>query len=220
MTNSEYYDLIPDRVFSDGGSILELGSGDGSSQLGSRHADRFRRDYLGIDFRDDLTPLLNVVQENFLDFETSERYDLVLAIAVLEHIPLSCWPLLFEKMSQWVKSGGHVVVLVPHDEQLRSYVTSEDYNFCKKNYPVIGYGGPCHVVHGITPKVLRHFLPAACVSEVRHHIVFRDPQESLVRASARFVKRLLTGHRFVWRGLRRKKHLLVAIWRKSEEVAE
>ncbi|MHA2142395.1 MAG: class I SAM-dependent methyltransferase [Candidatus Thorarchaeota archaeon] len=216
-TNHYYYDVLPDYIFSENGKILEVGCGDGASQIASRHAERFQNsDYLGLDLRTDIKPKLNVIEANVLDYETQQTFDTVLAIAVVEHIPFSAWPKLFEKLKNMVRPGGYLAVLVPHDERLSNYIDSVDYHHCLTQYPEGDLGVPCHVVHGITGHVMSHFLPSARNIELRRRIRFRDEGESRVKAVFRFIRRFFTGHSYVWDGLKRKKYVLLSIWKKIE----
>lgn len=215
-TNTYYYDLLPDYIFRENGTILEFGSGDGNSQVESRHASFFMSEgYVGIDIRTDISPKINIINSDVFEYETDTKFDTVLAIAVIEHIPFSYWPKLFDKLKSLTKEGGYIVILVPHDERLSDYITSEDYDHCLKHYPVVGHGVPCHVVHGITEKVLQHFLPGADVIEVRRKLNFREEGEGLLRPTLRFVKRVLTRHKYIREF--RKRYLLIAIWKNVNE---
>ncbi|MFW9890115.1 MAG: class I SAM-dependent methyltransferase [Candidatus Thorarchaeota archaeon] len=216
-TNHYYYDVLPDYIFPEKPTILEIGCGDGASQLASRHADKFRNaEYLGLDLRTDIAPKLNVIEGDILDFESDQTFDIVLAIAVIEHIPFSAWPKLFRKMKGFVRPGGYLAVLVPHDERLSEYVDSADYHYCLEHYPDGEHGVPCHVVHGITSHVISHFVPSATNIELRRQVRFREAGESRIKAALRFIRRFFAGHPYVWDGLRRKKYVLLSIWKKNE----
>jgi len=212
VANSYYYDLLPDYILSD--KILEIGPGNGVSQLTSRHQKRFlEADYLGIDLR---TPpedcRLRVLEGDVFEYTTSDHYGTVLAIAVVEHIPISKWPKLFKKLKSWVAPGGYLAVLVPDDERLESYVRSNDLKYYLKHYPP---HVNCHVVFGITPSVLRVFMSGSKIRRIRRRLLLRQPNEPLGRSLLRFFRRVLTLHPYAWDGIMRKKELLLAIWRKD-----
>ena len=217
-SNTYYYDLLPNNIFRENGTILEMGCGDGNSQVESRHKSHFLgKGYIGLDIRSDISPKINIMNADVFDYDTDDKFDTVLAIAVIEHIPFSNWPKLFDKLKTWTKKDGYMGILVPHDERLSDYITSLDYEHCLKHYPVLGHGVPCHVVHGITEKVLRHFLPGADVFEVRRKLNFREEGEGLLRPSLRFVKRVLTRHKYIRDWWFRKRYLLVAIWKNTDQ---
>lgn len=219
-----YYDDIPDYVF--GKTILDIGSGDGSSQLQSIHKDKFlSADYLGLDVR---APILDKKMHIFsadivnFEFETKRVWDTILAIAVMEHIPFSKWELLFEKLCSWVSPNGYLVVMTPSAENINNYIYSKDY-LSHKNNPMYGLNSPsnCHVVFDITPKLLRFVMPKAKIKELRcsiSDIPFREDGESFLWAIGRLIKRILTFHPYFYQHIRkigRKKHLL-AIWCNKE----
>jgi len=212
-----YYDSIPDYVF--GKTILDIGSGDGSSQLNSVHKDKFLlADYFGLDIRANiLDNKMNIIHGDIVDFEFQKEqvWDTILAIAVVEHIPFSEWELLFEKLRSWVAPNGYLVVMTPSAEKLDKYIHSKDYS-SHKNNPLYGLNSPsnCHVVFDITPKILRFVMPNAKVKELRcsvFDIPFREEGESVWWATLRLVKRIITLHPYI-RKIGKKKHLL-AIWK-------
>lgn len=215
-----YYDSIPEYVF--GKRILDIGSGDGSSQLGSIHKDKFlSAEYFGIDIRanvlDSKMHIFNADIVDF-DFDINCKWDTILAIAVIEHIPFSKWELLFKKLRSWVAPNGYLVVMTPSAEKLNNYIYSKDY-LSHKNNPLYGLGSKsnCHVVFDITPKILRFVMPNAKVKELRKsfsHVPFREDSESFLWAILRLIKRFVTRHPYV-RNIGGKRHLL-AIWKNSQ----
>lgn len=194
-----------------------MGCGDGNSQIESRHKSHFLNNgYVGLDIRSDLASKINIVNADVFDYETDKKFDAVLAIAVIEHIPFSYWPKLFDKLKSWTNEGGYIAILVPHDEMLTEYITSVDYKHCLEHYPVVNHGVPCHVVHGINGKVLQHFLPRAEIIEVRRKLHFREKGEGLIRPTLRFIKRILTRHKYIRMWWFRKKYVIMAIWKNED----
>ncbi|MCK5239734.1 MAG: methyltransferase domain-containing protein [Candidatus Thorarchaeota archaeon] len=210
--NSVYYNMIPDYVFAD--KMIEIGPGDGTSQLTSRHKDKFlSSDYIGIDLRPSgPDSLLKIVEGDLLEYETSETYGTVFAIAVAEHIQVSKWAALFEKLKSWVAPGGYLIVLVPDDERVEDFIKGKDLKYYHEHYPP---NVNCHVVFGINPNVLKYYMPGARVNRIRRQILLREPGEPMKRVVGRFLKRMVKGHHYAWDGILRKKHVLLGIWKKE-----
>ena len=183
-----HYDQIPDYCLQDANSILDVGSMNGLSALLSRHREHFlnaeaRNMYQGVDIQQYprlfLEPILTC---DILDFETGKKYDLVLALHVVEHIAFENWPRLFDILHGLVAPGGYLVVATPHKEN-------------EKEAP------PVHVVFDIRKELLSSFMPHATICKPRvSYRHFREWGESRLWATARFVWRLLKRHklRFKW----------------------
>lgn len=212
--SENYYDSIPEGVFFDNCSILDIGASDGKNQLFSRHRRFFEnnRNYTGVEIRENLPSNgLNIITMNIFDYDTNKKFDVITALAVIEHIPFSKWLTLIKMMKSWLAPRGVIVVIVPHKEQLHDYIVSIDLQEC------LQINMPCHVTHGITARAIDYILPGATVIEQRRHIKFRESGEPFPHAFLRFLKRFFTGHKYVWDGLRRKEHLLISVWRSEEQ---
>jgi 2-polyprenyl-3-methyl-5-hydroxy-6-metoxy-1,4-benzoquinol methylase len=59
---------------------------------------------------------IQVVETFFEDFTTSEKYDVVIASHVLEHVDSP--NLLLNRIYQWLKPEGYVLIVVPNSESL------------------------------------------------------------------------------------------------------
>ena len=213
MNIKNYYDLIPKELFFDGCAILDIGANEGKNQLASRYAKFFvdASFYEGIEIRKLPNNGLNIFNMDVLDYIPSKKFDLIICMAVVEHIAFSSWPCFISNMKKWLNTKGFIVLLVPHDELLNDYITSLDYQKC------LDSGMPCHVVHGITKKVIELFLPNTYFIIRRYPIRFREPDESILRSVLRFVKRFFTGHPYVWNGILRRKYHLIAVWKKERD---
>ena len=138
MKYNTHYDAIPPQFLQ--GTVLDVGCGDFSNQTKSKYSGHIlgmlaTLDYVGIDIEQDL-----------FKWETDTLFDTVLAIHVVEHIDISKWPLMFKRLTSWVKKGGYLIIGTPHNQSSLVY---------KK------YKGPenqRHVVFGITDKLIAQYI--------------------------------------------------------------
>ena len=198
--NRFYYDLIPEHVFSENCKILELGSGDGSSQLASRHAERFKNNYVGIDKRNDIDPKLNVIQADILSFQPEIRHDLLLLIAFLEHIPFSQWQKIKELIAHYTNANGYVVIVVPDDQHLENYYNSLDY-FRAAQYDSI------HEVFSITQGFLERWMPKMQVRRIYRPVRWKG--RNWLTSLFRWVQCVLT-RKF------KRQYVLLGVWKKED----
>ena len=99
-----HYDMIPEDLFY--GSVLDVGCGDGAHQHQSTNAQRlYSCDYTGIDV---------TLGTDLFTYEPEHPFDLVLAIHVIEHVPIGQWDNLFSRLQSWVAEGGHLVIGTPY----------------------------------------------------------------------------------------------------------
>ena len=134
MKHNTHYDAIPPQHLI--GTILDVGCGDGSNQAKSRNYMALASNrYTGID-----------IEEDIFKYQPDTQFDTVLAIHVIEHIPLSRWPLMFRILKTWVKPGGRLIIGVP-------YMQSPDVY---KNYK--GPENQRHVVFGIDETTINQYF--------------------------------------------------------------
>ena len=194
--NSEHYDDIPDAILQGEKTILEFGPATGINHLISRHRDFFIDNnnagrYLGIDIIPYKERYLTIEKGDIRDFETDKRFDIVLALHVLEHIEISDWPHVIEKLTSWVALGGYLIIGTPH----------------KEFQNITGL----HLVLRITPETIKQYLPDSEVSFFKTRYHFAED-------GARFSWALL---RYIWRQLKRHPYVkttvrILAIWRNEE----
>lgn len=135
------YDDIPGQILR--GRILDIGAGVGHTQLLSKHAGLFRRksatgEYKGVDIDLIADPLLDIEQADFLTWKPDTTYDTVLALNLIEHIPLHLWSTLFNKMKRLLNKGGWLIVSAPYREPPRLIHS--------------------HLVDGIDEEMMEHYL--------------------------------------------------------------
>lgn len=209
------YDRLPEYIFAN--NILEIGARNGVPQLESRHRERFlNANYIGIDILDwkNESPL-NIEIIDIFDFKSkSESFDLILAIAVFEHIIFSKWERLFEICLKLLKPNGYLVIVVPNNQLLGDFLKSIDYQTSKRLMREFNSDVSIHQVFSITPSVFRYFLPQCNIKKIRKKIIFRDSGETRRWACLRFIKRFFTFHPYVWHGLLFKSDSLQVIYRK------
>jgi len=208
----EGYDQIPDHLIR--GSVFEVGARYGEGQLGSRHRERFiekSRDgsYYGID----VIPvpeecLLNISQTDFFDMATSEKFDTILALEVMEHLSFRDWSKFINKIRDVLKPHGYLFITVPYNEP------TERVSLYIDSFDAESFGG--HVTFGITPDVIRLWLQGAKCRIKRHRVHWREEGENHLRAVARFVKRVVTRHPYAWGWTGLKASTLIVMWQKVE----
>jgi SAM-dependent methyltransferase len=150
--NPLLYSAIPKYLLR--GTILDIGCGDCTSQLKSRHRERFisaskEGRYLGIDINP--SSRLNTISKDLFTLSTRRTYDLVLLVEVAEHINEVRWSEMFNIIRGLVSPNGSLIVSVPYKEPRDSGMTNPN-DVCP------------HVVFGIDVKKMRSFLPNATVS--------------------------------------------------------
>ncbi|MHA1995608.1 MAG: class I SAM-dependent methyltransferase [Candidatus Hodarchaeales archaeon] len=213
--STRFYNQIPDFIFGD--RILEIGARDGTPQLESRHREKFlNAEYIGLDLiKWTDSPPLNIQIKSIFDFEVEpESFDLIISIAVFEHISFESWDKLFDICKNLTKPGGYIVLIVPDNQLLGEYVNSQDYKVGLAQLKEYGSDANIHRVFSITPSVFRYFLPGCRTYRKRFPIKLKNPGDSNWWITIRFLKRLLTFHPYVWNGLLRKKNNLQVVWKK------
>ena len=192
----QHYNDVPDDIMQGDLKVLEFGSATGINQLASRHRDFFVRNnaagrYLGIDTRMYCEQYLNIEQGDIRIFDTGEKFNIVLALHVMEHIEIHHWRRVFAKLGRMLVDGGLLIVGVPCDECAEEASNEE------------------HVVFNITRELLEQYLPGADIREI-HNYRFHEDGARFRWALVRFVKRWLLGHPMVSMIPR-----LLAVWKKE-----
>lgn len=196
---------IPTSWFNNVDSILDIGSNDGTTLLKSEYASLFKRlddenKYYGIDvIQFETTQLKNITQEDILKFDTPRRFDCVLCIHVLEHIPLQSWPDLIKKMIGWLNLNGRLILSVPFNEPKSGYVCGHEHESQK------------HLVFGITEKTFRSMLPGLIFRTTITENRFNGDGAGLLRSHLCWLKRLVMRHPY-----RRNFGLILIFWQKTE----
>lgn len=201
---AERYDKIPDEFMR--GKILEIGARLGQYQLLSRHKRRFLiEDYHGIDIEFE-GGSLNIEKADILEWDTTEKYDTILALDVIEHISYRDWLNLFEDMRRWLKTGGYLIISCPYKEKI-----SDFHSRFLKDYRMT------HVVFGIDKKLIHRWMPKAKFAFTWQHEFPRVKGERLVKSILRAVKRILTLHKYAFTWIPRRRHIM-AFWQKTDEL--
>ena len=194
-----HYNDIPSELLQGKKTILEFGPATGINHLISKHRNFFINNntdgrYLGVDLMPYEQRYLTIEQGDIRHFRTSQQFDIVIALHVLEHIELVCWPDVLGRLKSWVNPGGHLIIGTPCNEPPH---TSE-----------------LHLVSRITPELVKKFLPDAQVQRIRTKYSFAEDGARFGFALLRYIKRWLTRHPYV-----RTYGRLIAIW-KNETVKE
>jgi len=180
--------------------------------MNSRHKERFLKAveenrYIGVEAFIPLKPLLPVVQCDIMDYEPEQKFDAIFLMDVIEHIQFRDWFVLFPRLRSWLNVGGTLILTMPYDENIRSYLYCDEG---EKTDLMI------HVVFGIDEEIIKRFLPDARFRRAQYFqkiLKWREGGENHVRALVRFIKRRLTGHRH-GRIIERRKRMSV-LWKKE-----
>lgn len=188
-----HYNDIPDAILQGEKTILEFGPATGINHLISKHR-RFFIDnnadgrYLGVEIIPYNEQYLNIIQGDMLEFKTDHKWDIIIALHVLEHVELRHWPRLLKRMKSWLSPYGHLIIGVPHNEP-----------------PGMS---DLHLVSRITPDLIRNYLPDAKITKVNTKYDFAEDGARFAWALLRYIKRWLTRHPYIRRHAR-----LLVIWR-------
>lgn len=206
----KHYNEIPLDSIKDAKSILDVGSSNGIMAKFSKYSDLFdkinaRGNYLGIDCQMFSYTHYLITQADVLDFEPTRKYDLVLALHIIEHFDIGQWKMLFDKLYSWVSEKGYLVVATPFKQKEPLYQNGLD---CMK-----------HKVFHIDEQLLGQFLPNGIfICSGERYYYFRDKGESLFYAFLRFFYRIITFHPYSFlKNLHlTKSQRITGVWQKNE----
>lgn len=192
-----HYNDISIDILQGNKTILEFGPANGLNHLISRHSEFFIKNnkvgrYLGIDLEPYEDRYLTIEQGDIRHFQTDQKFDIVLALHVIEHIELEHWASVLERLCSFVALGGYLILGTPCNEPPN---TSEQ-----------------HLVSRITPATFLDFLPDAEITKVRTKYSFAEDGARFAWALLRFIKRWLTNHPYV-----RPYGRLLVVWKKENE---
>lgn len=203
-----HYNEIPFYCVKDARSILDIGSSNGLMAYLSKYARFFNRinkrgNYLGIDIQSFHYLYYPIKQVNVFDFEARKKYDLVLALHVIEHFDIQQWQTLFDKLYGWVSKNGYLVVNVPFKQKKAIY---------KDKLKVMR-----HKVFGIDKQTIEQFLPNGhfTYSKARY-LPFKEDHELLFFAILRFFYRAITLHPYSIFKRRICPRRIIGVWQKNE----
>lgn len=101
-------------------NVCEMGYGEG---ITAQHLGEYFENYTVIEGASALSeqarlnnPNINIVNSMFETYEPSEKYDLVLALHVLEHVENPAK--ILEQVKKWLKPSGTLLTLVPNKNSL------------------------------------------------------------------------------------------------------
>ena len=121
MVDTQNINAIPDKWLEDTTSVLDIGCGNGESQVNSIHKNWFlemdiNNMYRGIDLQSipviQLTNIYDNIDVTKVFFEDN-TFDLILAIHVFEHIPFHEWRDTIKRIFRWLKPDGYLIIGVP-----------------------------------------------------------------------------------------------------------
>lgn len=203
------YNLIPKKLLI--GKVFEVGAGTGQYQLASKHKEAFlSEDYIGIDSmspiydKDKMEKDINIIKADIFKMSIfGGKYDTVIAIEVMEHIVITKWKELVQKMKDLLKIGGYLYITVPYKEKARFY----------KGYTP-------HLVFGISEAIIKELLPEAELKISSHYGLWRGTEEDLTKMTLKtFLRgfRRLLFHRTYCSFL---SYNLIIKWKKEEHEEE
>jgi SAM-dependent methyltransferase len=151
MKHKTHYDAIPFHLLQ--GTVLDVGCGDFENQRNSTNR-KYILDAL-IDLRYVGIDIAHGINIDFFDYEPKAPFDTVLAIHVLEHIPISKWPEAFDKLKSLVAPYGYLVIGTPYRQSPNAY----------KRFK--GPENQRHVVFGIDEEMLGEYVKPALFHRYR-----------------------------------------------------
>lgn len=197
MVDTQRIDNVDFAWLKDAEMVLDIGSGDGTTNIHSIHGEWFKRldaegRYLGVDAQKfDKTLLTNILDEtNIQDFDTPKTFDCILCLHVLEHVPFEDWGIIFEKIKKWLRPNGYLIVGVPYKQGRKDY---------KMQYPPpVG-----HVTFDITEETFEPYIGGLILRDVEIVVsnTFNGDGANIIWASLRWLKRFLTMHPYRKNGL-------------------
>ena len=196
---SQHYDDIPEALLQGEKTILEFGPLNGLNQLISKHRDFFISNnkagrYLGVDVRRFNETYLNIIHGDIRTFEPKDRYDIVLALHVLEHIDLRYWEGVIQMLISSVIPEGLLIVGVPNKEPRPKHRRTN------------------HKVFNITTKSLRQYFQRSEIVTLSNKFPFSEDGASFVWAVLRHLKRVIVRDPSI-----RRYNRLLLVWRKESE---
>ena len=193
------YNAIPNYCFEDANSIFDIGCMSGLNAILSKHREHFIRieseqKFLGIDIVEYPKYYLEpVIIQDFLDFDITQQFDLVIMLHTLEHIPINYWGKVFEKLKHLVSNNGYLMISTPYKEKFGI--------------------DDSHSVFDIQERTFRHFINDAIISvrrvPYRH---FKEHNENILWAISRFIYRIITRHKYSWFNAKE----LIVIWKRAD----
>ncbi len=176
------YDAIPEELFHNVGSVLEIGC-NLQKLLRSKIGKYLNKDnYFCLDIQPQYV-YFNFIQADIVTYEIQENYDMIIISEVLEHIHFRDWNSVITKLKNALNPNGVLIVTVPCNESLSSYIKNFDHQSIYYQF---------HTVFGINKFVIKHFFPDATIKKLRYY-AFRYDNASLIWALGRFLKRVFLG---------------------------
>lgn len=204
----EDIDYIPFKWIAKATNVLDIGCGDGRTQVASKYGEWFKEmdemgKYLGIDA--DTFPdkaLKNIVYgTSITNVDEISMFDCVLCINVLEHIPVEEWDAVIEKMRGLTMPGGIVIINTPYLQGTKDYV--------HKYPPPKG-----HIVFDIDETTIASRMDGFILLDqyVNRSNTFDGDGVSFVWAILRWIKRVITRNPY-----RKSGKSIMQIYRRLED---
>lgn len=195
--SASHYNDIPKHILQGEKSILEFGCATGLNQIIGVHRSFFIENnkagrYLGIDLGQYDEKYLNIELGDIRTFGTDSKFDVVIALHVLEHIEFEEWTRVIPRLCSFLKNGGWLIIGTPDSEP--------------------DGADEAHLVSNITPSTFKEFLTDCEFLQIRNKYPFDEDGARFAWAVLRYVKRWVTRHPYV-----RPYSRLVVLWRRTEE---
>lgn len=197
-----HYNEIPAKYL--GKKILDVGCGDCFGAYFSKHQIHFcTNEYLGIDINPSL-PYLPSTIADIRTFTTTQKYDTIIMSHILEHFSIEQWENILSRFVGFLEPKGFLIINVPYKQKKAPKVDSEYMR---------------HKTLNINKKLLSRFLPIQRFlfgyDPEQDRVKFKNKNENLLKALARFVYRIFTNHSYsILKTWRKKPLRLIGIYQK------
>lgn len=204
------YNVIPDHILNDDTTILDIGSGNGISQLASKWGSYFQkaddeRRYLGIDITDFTHTYLSIEKLDFMKAPIKEKsYDLVIALHFVEHFYLEDWDQLFRKLKSFVSNDGYLLVACPYNQPSSAYDDFDSWG---------GHEPYRHLTFNIKEQHFEPYLPnAETWIRPKKRYPFWEDGKGWIYANLRYIKRRIVRQHFY------EKWEICVLWNRSNRI--
>lgn len=204
---SNHYNEIPFQCIIRAKSILDIGSSNGQMAKQSKYGFIFDKinnegNYLGIDIQSFNYSCYNIIQKDLLSFIPKQKYALVIASHVLEHIDIKEWKKFFHIFFNCVSKKGYLIIITPFKQKITDML--------HRPKPMQ------HKVFQIDKQLLEQHLSNGCYRYSKNLIsrCIKEKHEFLPYTILRLFYRIITFHPYSIFKQNMYPEQIIGIWKK------